>query len=727
MANAGSSVSLVVSLGRPIIPDVVGQAQAAAEAAITAASFTVGTVTTAHSDTVAAGNVISQSPTSGTAAASGTAVYIVVSLGQPIVPDVTGQAQAAAEAAITAASFTVGTVTTAHSDTVAAGLVISQSPTSGTAAASGTAVSIVVSLGMPVIPDVVGQAQAAAEAAITAASFTVGAVTTAHSDTVTAGNVISQSPTSGTAAASGTAVSIVVSLGQPIVPDVTGQAQAVAEAAITAASFTVGAVTTAHSDTVAAGNVISQSPVGGTAATSGTAVNIVVSLGQPIVPDVTGQAQAAAEAAITAASFTVGTVTTAHSDTVTAGNVISQSPPSGTAAASGTAVSIVVSLDQPIVPDVTGQAQAAAEAAITAASFTVGTVTTAHSDTVAAGNVISQSPTSGTAAASGTAVNMVVSLGANPRTISGYVRQPDGITSVSDVVIDANNGGGISGISDANGYYHVTVPYGWSGNVTPVKEGYTFEPNMISYSNVTVDDANNYTARLVTYTISGHILYANATPISDVNVVAENGGGAWTSKYGGGSCLTGPDGRYSITVDYNWSGKVMPAKYAYAFEPGSMIYASVVADQGDQHYTGRLMTFAISGYVRNQCGVPTQGVTVTADSGSTALTDANGFYKVWVSYNWSGTVTCAKMYYGFTPAGLAYTGVLGDYTVQDYQAVDIYDLDCSNSIGYGDVGVFSANWLSTIAGNSCDLNHDGIVNFADFAQFSNAWLSRYGK
>ncbi len=227
--------------GKLVVPNVIGQTQAAATTAITAVdSLTVGTITTAYSDAIAAGLVISQNPVGGTVVNTGSSVDIVVSLGLPVIPDVTGQAQAAAEAAITTATFTVGNVTTAHSDTVAAGLVISQSLVGGTAAVSGTAVDMVVSLGLPIIPDITGQAQTAAEAAITAATFTVGNVTTAYSDTVATGNVISQSPVGGSAAASGTAVDMVVSLGLPIIPDVTGQAQAAAEAAITAATFTVG-------------------------------------------------------------------------------------------------------------------------------------------------------------------------------------------------------------------------------------------------------------------------------------------------------------------------------------------------------------------------------------------------------------------------------------------------------------------------------------------------------
>ena len=133
-----------------------------------------------------------------------------------------------------------------------------------------------------------------------------------------------------------------ISLGvQPVlVPDVTGQAQAAAEAAIVAATLAVGNVTSAYSDTVAAGNVISQNPIGGASALPGTNVDLVISLGvEPVlVPDVVNQPQATAEAAIVAATLTVGNVTSAYDATVPAGNVISQNPIGGASALPGTNV-----------------------------------------------------------------------------------------------------------------------------------------------------------------------------------------------------------------------------------------------------------------------------------------------------------------------------------------------------------------------------------------------------
>ena len=63
------------------VPNVVGQTQAAATAAITGAGLVVGTVTQQSSATVPAGSVISQNPLSGTSVAAGSAVSLVVSTG----------------------------------------------------------------------------------------------------------------------------------------------------------------------------------------------------------------------------------------------------------------------------------------------------------------------------------------------------------------------------------------------------------------------------------------------------------------------------------------------------------------------------------------------------------------------------------------------------------------------------------------------------------------------
>ena len=132
------------------VPDVVGQSQAAAATAITAAGLTLGTVTMASSATVVAGTVISQNPAAGALVPPVSLVDLVVSTGPPptvAVPDVVGLSRAAATTAITAARLTVGTVTRASSANVPVDNVISQTPTGGVVVPINSTVNLVVSSG----------------------------------------------------------------------------------------------------------------------------------------------------------------------------------------------------------------------------------------------------------------------------------------------------------------------------------------------------------------------------------------------------------------------------------------------------------------------------------------------------------------------------------------------------------------------------------------------------
>ena len=68
-----------------------------------------------------------------------------------------------------------------------------------------------------------------------------------------------------------------------------------------------------------------------------------------------------------------------------------------------------------VVPNVVGKTEAEARSAITSAGLTVGTVTQEYSNTVPAGKVIRQNPAAGTEVDRGSAVNIVVSKGAQPK------------------------------------------------------------------------------------------------------------------------------------------------------------------------------------------------------------------------------------------------------------------------------------------------------------------------
>ena len=421
-AAQGSPVNLVISSGPQMVtvPNVGGLTQDAATTAITAAKLMVRTVTQQTSNTVAAGNVISQDPTSGSSAAQGSPVNLVISSGLQIVtvPNVEGLTDAATTA-IAGAKLTVGTVTQQSSNTVATGNVISQDPASGSSAAQGSPINLVISSGpqMVTVPNVEGLTQDAATTAITAAKLTVGTVTQQTSDMVATGKIISQDPASGSSAAQGSPVNLVISSGPQMVtvPNVEGLTQDAATTAITAAKLTVGTATQQTSNTVAAGKVISQEPTSGSSVAQGSQVKLVISSGPQMVsvPNVEGLTQDAATTAITGAKLTVGTFTQQSSNTVAAGNVIGQDPASGSSAAQGSPVNLVISSGPQMmtVPNVEGLTQAAATTTITGAKLIVGTFTQQSSNTVATGNVIGQDPASGSSLAQGSPVNLVISSG----------------------------------------------------------------------------------------------------------------------------------------------------------------------------------------------------------------------------------------------------------------------------------------------------------------------------
>ena len=439
------------------VPNVVGQTEAAATSTITgtcdagdpgppvvpAVCLSVA-VTYAFSDTVPAGQVISQSPGGGSSVPSSTTVNLVVS-NQLAVPNVVGQPQQTATLNITntcvpgsaTLCLKVGTVTQSASSSVPKGNVISQDPVAGFLTPAGSAVNLVVSSGpaLLTVPNVVGKTQLDAEVQIkntcvtgTTQCLTVGNITFQTSETVDAGNVISQDPPAGFEAAIGAAVSLVVSSGKaPVaVPNVVGQALASAKTTIEGAGFKVGTISLVASDTIAAGIVTSQNPAGGALVAPGTTVNLTISSGPkapeipPVtpgdieVPNVVGLTKTGASTVIHDAGLSVGATIPKFDDTVPAGTVIDQSPAAGAKVAVGTAVNLTVSKGPAgvvTVPDVTGQSETVAQSILQSAGLTIGTTSKQPDPSMQAGNVIQTTPAAGEQVEVGTAVDLVISEG----------------------------------------------------------------------------------------------------------------------------------------------------------------------------------------------------------------------------------------------------------------------------------------------------------------------------
>ncbi|MFF2622319.1 Stk1 family PASTA domain-containing Ser/Thr kinase [Oerskovia jenensis] len=172
-------VHLLVSLGVKMIEIPTGLVGAPVEQATEAlkdAGFTVGDPVDAYSDAVPAGTVMGVSEPEGSSVAHSTVPVLTVSQGPaPVtVPQVVGVEKDAAIATLTGLGLDPSS-TDDYSETVAAGLVISQSPENGTEGHRGDKVALVVSLGPPLveIPNTYGRNVSEAEKMLKDAGFTV--------------------------------------------------------------------------------------------------------------------------------------------------------------------------------------------------------------------------------------------------------------------------------------------------------------------------------------------------------------------------------------------------------------------------------------------------------------------------------------------------------------------------------------------------------------------------
>lgn len=181
------------------------------------------------------------------------------------------------------------------------------------------------------------------------------------------------------------------------------------------------------SDSYEKGQIIDQDVAKGETVKTGTTIKVTVSVGSEEenakdvdVPDVTGKTAEAAMATLEDKNLTVSREFEFSND-VPSGQVIRQDPKAGKTVKEGTKVTIYVSqgTESIKVTDVRGKSEADAKAALS--DFDV-TTTTEHSDTVAEGNVISQSISGGQYAEKGASITIVVSSG--PEKISYYIKSP---------------------------------------------------------------------------------------------------------------------------------------------------------------------------------------------------------------------------------------------------------------------------------------------------------------
>jgi beta-lactam-binding protein with PASTA domain len=280
------------------------------------------------SDTVPAGEVISQSPAAGASVPAGSTVTLTLSSG-PCVNEIP------VPAATSCADLTaVGLVCQTEqfcSDTVPAGMVISQDPIADTMVAPGTTVKLNISSGPCTVQVEVPNATSCAD--VEAAGLICSRERECN-NTVPEDAVISQDPAPGLMVMPGSTVTLYLSTGPcPLeVPDATSCEE------LEAVGLVCNLVETCSNAHPVPGTVLSLSPPAGTAILPGSIVTLTLSSGPCTV-----EVPTAEDCDDITAVGLVCSTSTVCSDTVPEDNVISQDPLPGTIVTPGSTVQLVLS------------------------------------------------------------------------------------------------------------------------------------------------------------------------------------------------------------------------------------------------------------------------------------------------------------------------------------------------------------------------------------------------
>ncbi len=182
------------------------------------------------------------------------------------------------------------------------------------------------------VSDVVGKTYSEAYSTLTGEHLLVVKVYQA-SDTAPLDQVISSDPTAGTKVPENTSITLYVSSGAQmvLVPSLQGMTEADAKIALTNAKLNIGTITQANSAIALLGQVTASDPLPNAQVAPGTTVNLVISNGKVLVPDVRNLSIDDARSLLTApdVQLTVS-ITTKNSCSGTQGTIVQdQSIPAG--------------------------------------------------------------------------------------------------------------------------------------------------------------------------------------------------------------------------------------------------------------------------------------------------------------------------------------------------------------------------------------------------------------
>jgi photosystem II stability/assembly factor-like uncharacterized protein len=242
---------------------------------------------------------------------------------------------------------------------------------------------------------------------------------------------------------------------------------------------------------------------------------------------------------------------------------------------------------------------------------------------------------------------------------------------IAGLIVEARNAQGLSrtGITDAQGFYSIVSLAAGDYTVTPQKYGptahYLFAPASRTFNALSANQTANFTGTQV-YDIQGRVTSSTVggLGIFDVTITLSGAASATT--------ITDANGSYILRDLLPGNYTVTPSKAGFIFDPLSLLFTNLSANQTNANFTTASGTFfTISGRVADGANAGVSGVTISLISLSqngnrmqSRVTDADGSY-LFTDLQAGGnyTVSAAKAPLSFTPPSQTFNNLSGNQVV----------------------------------------------------------------
>jgi hypothetical protein len=219
------------------------------------------------------------------------------------------------------------------------------------------------------------------------------------------------------------------------------------------------------------------------------------------------------------------------------------------------------------------------------------------------------------------------------------------------------------------GYYITEVPARWQGTITPVFNGYQFNPNSIVLPEVNSDrsDQNFIIRKAGTVYVIGKVTKEDGVPFIDVTL----NGFPETTRIDAA-------GNFYGELPSGWTGTIIPVATGFSFTPDKIQVTNLQTDLLDQILVASPVSVipkhTLSGFIKDQFGLPIENISLTGLP-SEIKTSADGSYQVELTAGWSGIVTPLSEKYVFSPAYISINNISSPLSNRNFTASIITGVD----------------------------------------------------